>query len=381
MNISITPTSATSSGTLSAPATDACLVPTDRTQITRRFTEDGVYNREAPYFSKRFGYDIDDIPVIPNRYRIIGSVTCGWNRRQRIVLRLLGLQDVVNVESLPGGRDAKGWVLDPNGLGAIFGHTHLADFYAATDPDFIGRATSPTVIDEKTGKVVTNNYHTLTLDWETVWRPYWKPGAPDLYPKDLRPRIDLLNQQLFDDINNGTYKAIFPADKRTALIQLHVFKARLEDLDFRLESRRYLFGERLTDSDVRLFQTLEAYETMYRPGIVRRQESEDGVPHVWDYPTLWAYARDLFQTPGFIDDEELREFGFIPDDNGQYSSRLDAQEKQDMLAAGYFGGAPTVDRAERYQAWLEPANREGLSGDVNYSGPGTAGLEKLWRLA
>jgi putative glutathione S-transferase len=335
--------------------------------------DDGVFTRQRVYFTARFGYEIGDIPVIPNRYRIIGLTTCGWNRRQRIVIRLLGLQDAIAVESVEPEADEIGWVLKPGGLGERFGFAHLRDFYAATDADFVGKGTSPAVIDEQTGAVVTNNYHTLSLDLETVWKPYHKEGAPDLYPQELRSSIDLLNQQLFDDVNNGTYKILFARDDLAAQRAYDVFRTRLADYDYRLASRRYLFGSQLTDSDVRLFQTLEAYESSYRPGAARRLG--DDVLHVWDYPNLWAYARDLFQAPGFIDDEELYDFGFTPGDDGQYSPYVTG--KGDTKSP--FAGESAAGKPEFLQRWLEPASRDALAGDSRYSGPGTAGLEEFWK--
>lgn len=337
-----------------------------------RVTLDGTFDRQRVYFTKRFGYGIEDIPVIPNRYRIIGLIGCGWNRRLRIVRRLLGLEDVIAVESLIGS-DEDGWLLDPEGLGKRYGYTHLGDFYEATDPFYEGKGTSPAVIDERTGRVVTNNYHTLTLDLETVWQPYHGENALDLYPKHLRPSIDLLNQQLFDDVNNGTYKILFAQNDDAARIAYDVFRVRLEDLDFRLASRRYLFGATLTDSDVRLFQTLESYESSYRPGIAHRL-GETGVVHVWDYPHLWDYARDLFQTPGFIDDEEQYDFGFIPDANGDYSPRITKLREN----SGVFGGSTEAGTPTFLERWLAPVDRTGLTGDEHFSGPGTAGLEELW---
>lgn len=339
-------------------------------RIKDEITAEGDFRRQGNKISRRFGYGRGQIPVIPNRYRVIGLIGCGWNRRQRIVLRLTGLDQVVAIESVLGKTDA-GWILDPEGLGKKFGYTHLIDFYRATDPEFSGRATSPAVIDELTGKVVTNEYQTLTLDWETVWKSYHKQDAPDLYPDFLRPQIDLLNQQLFDDINNGTYKIIFSTRQEVAQAALDILEARFAEIDQRLENRRYLFGPYLTDSDVRLFQTLAAYEVTYRPREVKRVGHD--VKHLWDYPNLWSYARQLFQTPGFIDEEELHALGFLPFDDGSYA-----------YSFGYTTTKETTedngpaDRRAYYESWLEPADRSKLTGSWEYSGPGTGGMDALW---
>ena len=196
-----------------------------------------------------------------------GSVGCGWARRQLIVLRLLGLEEAFPFVLLYG-RDSQGWRISDSDGDVVqrFGTDRLNDFYRASDPDFVGRGTSPSVIDTVTGRVVTNNYHLLSADLETAWKPFHKVGAPDLYPEALRPEIDLLNQQLFDDVNNGTYKVIFAQSEGAARAAKRVFEARLADYDFRLASRRYLFDQ-ITDSDVRLFQTLSSFGAKLPPGI------------------------------------------------------------------------------------------------------------------
>ncbi|NMM95664.1 Glutathione S-transferase domain-containing protein [Bifidobacterium sp. DSM 109960] len=371
---------------LSAPASNACGVrahrwpkdpqgrerPVEETTVEQ--TPDGAFRRQRNAFTVRFGNKPGQAPVEAGRYHILGALGCGWNRRQRIVIRLLGLEKAF-VPEVIYGRDENGWKLTktPGSVAELFGYDRLNDFYRATDPNFQGRGTSPTVIDLETGKVVTNNYHILSNDLETAWAPFHKQGAPDLYPQELRQEIDLLNQQLFDDINNGTYKVNFANSIGAARAAYTIFKARLADYDFRLASRRYLFGPNFTDSDVRLFQTLESYEFGYRRGFLESLHAdEDEIVHVWDYPNLWAYARDLFQTPGFIDEPELFDLGYVPDENGNYS-------RDPFSEAGPTPQSVKDYRKSVYEKWLEPAGRENLSGSPLYSGPGVGGSYELWQ--
>ncbi|MDR2381476.1 MAG: hypothetical protein LBE08_09975 [Bifidobacteriaceae bacterium] len=331
-------------------------------------TPDGGFRRQRNYFPARFGWGDGQIPPEPGRYHLLGCPGCGWARRQRIVLRLLGIPDDAVPQEILDGRDQDGWVIDrvPGGVAERLGVDRLNALYRATDPAYQGRGTSPSVIDIETGRVVSNNYHTLSLDWETVWSPWHADGAPDLYPVALRQEIDLLNQQLFDDINNGTYKVIFATSQGAAQAAKNVFLARLADLDFRLASRRYLFGDAITDSDVRLFQTLSSFDRGYRPGLIAKVGA---APRVVDFPNLWAYARDLF-AQGFTDEVELRYLGLLPDASGEYRSGF--QGSTDDL--------PTP--AEHLELWREPAGREALVGGApQYSGPGSGGSYELWRFA
>ncbi|MFZ2624349.1 MAG: glutathione S-transferase C-terminal domain-containing protein [Propionibacterium sp.] len=330
-------------------------------------TPDGAFRRQRNWFTGHFGHGPGKVEPEPGRYLLLGSVGCGWNRRQLITLRLLGLTEAVPFVLLTG-RDDKGWRIarHDNDLTERFGTDLLNDFYRRTDPEFRGRGTSPTVLDSQTGTVVTNNYHPLSNEWETAWKQFQSPDAPDLYPEELRAEIDLLNQQIFDDVNNGTYKVLFATDPGAARVAKQVFEARLADFDFRLASRRYLFGDRLTDSDVRLFVTLSSYERGYRPGIAALF-GESGTAHLQDFPNLWAYARDLF-AQGFVDDRELYFLALLPGPSGEY-----------IGGSPFTEGSSLPDPVAALAAWREPAGREQLGGSALYSGPGAGGSSELWR--
>ncbi|HEY0188346.1 MAG TPA: glutathione S-transferase C-terminal domain-containing protein [Cellulomonas sp.] len=331
-------------------------------------TDDGAFRRQPNLFPTRFGDGPDQARPEPGRYRLLGSVSCGWARRQLITLRLLGLSEAVPFVLLYG-RDDDGWRISraDNDLAQRWGATRLNEFYERTRPGFTGRGTSPTVIDVETGTVVTNNYHLLSNDFETAWQPFHAPDAPDLYPVELRAEIDLLNQQIFDDVNNGTYRVLFATNPVAASTAIGVFHARLAEYDFRLASRRYLFGSSLTDSDIRLFVTLSSYERGYRPRIAEIL-GEENVRHLSDFPNLWAYARDLF-AQGLADEREQYFLGLVRGANGEY-----------VPEGGFTGSLPLPDPGEALAAWQEPSGREHLTGSPLASGPGTAGTAQLWHL-
>lgn len=336
-------------------------------EVVSEQTPDGGFRRQRNWFTAQFGDGEGQWPVEAGRYRLLGSVGCGWARRQLILIRLLGLEDALPFVLLYG-RDSQGWRISDSDGDVVqrFGTDRLNDFYHATDPSYTGRGTSPTVIDTVTGHVVTNNYHLLPADVETAWKPLHKAGAPDLYPSDLRPEIDVLNQQLFDDVNNGTYKVIFARSSGAAHAAKTIFEARLVDYDFRLASRRYLFGDRLTDSDVRLFQTLSSFERNYRPGFVDLFGQQESI-QISDFPHLWAYARDLFQH-GLADEREKYCLGLVPGPSGEYIDK-------DAIR-GNTSHLPSPE--ESLAAWNEPSGRENLTGSSLYTGPGGGGSYELW---
>lgn len=273
-------------------------------EIENEIDEKGAFVRQKNYFDKPFGAGEDKIPVEAGRYRLIWAKGCNWSNRASIVRELLGL-DAVSVNLV--GREKRevdyGWefVFDPENTDPVLGVQFLSELYFNGDPDYKGRATVPAVVDIKTKKVVNNDYHKLTNYFEVEFAPFHRPGAPDLYPEQLRKDIDELNVWLFHNINNGVYKAVFAQSIEAYNEAFNQFYKGMDELEKRLETNRFLFGDYVTDSDVRLFVTLARFDIFYYKnfGPVRNR--------VVDFKNLWAYAKDLYEIPAFKNNTYLRD--------------------------------------------------------------------------
>src|SRR4051812_7094536 len=182
----------------------------------------GEFVRQANRFTERISRDSasspgegpDDQgrwPVEPGRYRLVVSRACPWAHRSIIVRRLLGLEDAISLAVVDPIRDEKGWrfTLDEGGRDPVLGIEYLSEAYYATDPAYAGRVTVPAIVDVESGHVVTNDYPRITLDLSTEWREFHRPGAPDLYPQDLRAEIDEVMEPIYRNVNNGVYRAGF----------------------------------------------------------------------------------------------------------------------------------------------------------------------------
>jgi putative glutathione S-transferase len=266
------------------------------TQTGKETSRRGEFVRQANRFTDRITADgSSGWPAEPGRYRLVVSLACPWAHRSVIVRRLLGLEEAISLAVVDPIRDEKGWrfTLDEGGRDPVLGVEYLSQAYLATDPEFTGRVTVPTIVDVESGRVVTNDYPQITLDLSTEWRRHHRPDAPDLYPEALRAEIDEVIEPIFRNVNNGVYRAGFASTQEAYDEAFDALFAELDELSARLADRRYLLGDRLTEADVRLFTTLVRFDAVYH-GHFKCNRTK-----LTEMPVLWAYARDLFQTPGF----------------------------------------------------------------------------------
>ena len=257
----------------------------------------GAFVRQKYAFRHRITADgSSGYPAVAGRYHLYVSLACPWAHRAIIVRQLLGLEDVISMSVVDPVRDERGWAFTEgsgHGPDPICNFQFLSEAYLRTDPDFKGRYTVPCIWDRETGRIVSNNYPDITIDFETQFTAFHKPGAPDLYPEALRAEIDEVNAVVYDDVNNGVYKAGFATTQRAYERAVDVLFARLDWLEARLSTRRYLVGTQLTEADIRLFTTLARFDAVYVGHF------KCNIRRLVDYPCLWGYARDLFQRPGF----------------------------------------------------------------------------------
>ncbi|MEU8390932.1 glutathione S-transferase C-terminal domain-containing protein [Micromonospora sp. NPDC048842] len=277
-----------------------------RAQFSAETSGGGAFVRQPNRFTGRVTADStsppgggpdeqDRWPLEAGRYRLIWCRACPWAHRARIVRGLLGLDDAISLGTVDPIRDERGWAfaLDPDGFDPVLGVSFLSEAYLATDPDYTGRVTVPALVDALTGRVVTNDYPQLTLDFSTQWRSLHRAGAPDLYPEALRPEMDALMAEIHTDVNNGVYRCGFATSQQAYDEAFRALFARLDALSERLSGQRYLMGDAITEADVRLFTTLVRFDAAYH-GHFKCNRNK-----LTEMPVLWAYARDLFQTPGF----------------------------------------------------------------------------------
>ncbi len=260
--------------------------------------ESGAFEREPVALDERITADGSSRwPVEAGRYRLVVARACPWAHRSVIVRRLLGLEDAISLGIAGPLHDERSWRfhLDPGDRDPVLGIEYLGEAYRAADPDYDAGITVPAVVDVASGKVATNGFQQLTLDLSTQWTAHHRPGAPDLYPADRRAEIDEVIASFYEDVNNGVYKCGFASTQRAYERAFHALFSRLDALSEHLATRRYLVGDTITEADVRLWVTLVRFDAAYHGHFKCNRHK------LTEMPVLWAYVRDLFQTPGFGD--------------------------------------------------------------------------------
>ncbi len=262
-----------------------------------RPSADGGFQRALYPFRGRITADgSSGFPAEPGRYHLYVSWACPWAHRSAIVRALLGLEDVVSMSVVDPIRDGRGWAFREgpgHGPDPVNGFTLLREAYEATEPGYDGHVSVPLLWDTRTGRIVSNNFPDISLDLGTRFREWAQHPDVDLYPERLRPEIDELNERVYTDVNNGVYRCGFAPSQEAYDRAVVALFSRLDELEARLAGARYLFGERITEADVRLWVTLVRFDAVYVTHF------KANLRRLVDYPNLWAYARDLYAVPAF----------------------------------------------------------------------------------
>lgn len=232
------------------------------------------------------------------RYHLYVALICPWASRTLIGRKLKKLEDVISVSIVEPALSDEGWKIgdypgsDRDGLN---GFAYMHEAYTSADPHYTGRATVPVLWDKKTKTIVNNESADILRMLNSGFGDLADNGI-DLYPEDLRDAIDALNDHIYPRLNNGVYRTGFAT---TQLAYEEAFAdvfATLQELETRLASGGpFLFGDRLTETDVRLFVTLVRFDAAYY-GLFKCN-----LRRIADYRALQAYMMRVLNIPGVRD--------------------------------------------------------------------------------
>lgn len=191
----------------------------------------------------------------------------------------------------------QGWSFSPGKdviSDPIFNATYVHELYTAALSNFTGRVTVPILWDKQKQTIVSNESSEIIRMFNSAF-DHLGALPIDFSPPDLLVEIDELNDFIYPAINNGVYRAGFATSQdayKEAVIAL--FDA-LNVIEQRLETRRYLTGNSITEADWRLFTTLVRFDAVYVGHF------KCNIRRLVDYPNIWGYLRDLYQVPGIAE--------------------------------------------------------------------------------
>ena len=236
------------------------------------------------------------------RYHLYVSLACPWAHRTLIFRRLKGLDDHISVSVVHPDMLADGWTFRTDFEGAtgdtLYGLPFARDIYLKADPGCTTRVTVPILWDKQRETIVSNESSEIIRMFNSAFDAITANNA-DYWPEALREAIEPVNARIYDSLNNGVYKAGFATTQSAYDAAVAPLFETLDWLEERLSRSRYLMGERLTEADWRLFTTLVRFDSVYHLHFKCNRK------RIVDYPNLWAYTRDLYQTPGVAETVNL----------------------------------------------------------------------------
>lgn len=252
-------------------------------------TENGRFIRKPTEFHACLSREADaEFPAVAGRYHLYVADACPWAHRTLIVRRLKQLEDVISVSTVQPLMLENGWEFSEDYPDHIEGVGLLGDIYLKTKADYTGRITVP-VLWDKERKTIVNNESSEII--RMLNRELGGRADLDLYPEPLRAEIDEVNDEVYDNVNNGVYKAGFASTQGAYEEAVTSLFRVLDKLEQRLSAKNYLVGNTLTEADIRLFTTLIRFDAVYYGHF------KCNIQALREYPNLWRFTRRIYQMP------------------------------------------------------------------------------------
>ena len=245
-------------------------------------------------------------PAQADRYHLYISRACPWCHRATIMRALKGLGHIISITDMAPLMGEESWKVDQEVFDENTGvarDVYMYEVYLRADPHYTGPITVPVLWNKKTGRIVSTESADIMRMLNSAFADI-ADTATDYYPENLRPEIDRINAYVYENINNGVYRAGFAASQNAYDEAVEKLFTALDDVDHLLAQRRYLTGGQITEADWRLFATLIRFDPVY----VTHFKTDHR--RISDYAQLGPYLRELYQIPGIsetVDMEHIRQ--------------------------------------------------------------------------
>ena len=273
-------------------------------------TKDGQFIRPATHFRNWVTADGSAGPTgeagfkaEPGRYHLYVALSCPWAHRTIIFRKLKGLENLVSMSVVSPDMLQDGWTFntDEGSTGdTLNGTSKLSEIYVLAEPKYTGRVTVPVLWDKQKKTIVNNESSEIIRMLNTAFDAHTNVHT-DYYPQNLRTEIDKLNDLIYPNINNGVYRAGFATSQAAYEEAFRNLFDTLDEIEQILSNQRYLVGGAVTEADWRLFCTLIRFDAVYY------SHFKCNWRHIYEYPNLSNYVRDLYQVPGIAETVSLEQ--------------------------------------------------------------------------
>lgn len=239
----------------------------------------------------------------PGRYHLYVALACPWAHRTLIYRKLKGLENAISISVVSPDMMQDGWTFnkDEGSTGdTLNGKSKLSEIYVLADPKYTGRVSVPVLWDKQKKTIVNNESSEIIRMLNTAFDAHTNVHT-DYYPQALRGEIDRLNDLIYPNINNGVYRAGFATSQAAYEEAFRNLFDTLDELEQILSRQRYLTGDAITEADWRLFPTLIRFDAVYY------SHFKCNWRHIYEYPNLSNYVRDLYQVPGVAETVSLEQ--------------------------------------------------------------------------
>jgi glutathionyl-hydroquinone reductase len=253
----------------------------------------GAFDRTPATFRRQVTADgSSGFKAADGRYHLYLAYGCPWCHRVMIFLKLKKLEGAISTSYLHHATTPNGWAFrEPDPLtGAHFAF----GVYLRADSKFTGRCTVPILWDKKANTIVNNESSEIIRMLNREFGDF-TDDRTDYYPGDLAPQIDAINARVYETVNNGAYRCGFATKQGPYEQAVRALFDTLDWIEGMLKKQRYLLGDRLTEADWRLFPTLVRFDCAYYPLF------KCNLRHVYEYPAIWRYTRELYAVPGIAE--------------------------------------------------------------------------------
>ncbi|MEB3339648.1 glutathione S-transferase family protein [Okeania sp.] len=249
----------------------------------------GEYIRPTSLFRETVSTETENkYQPATKRYRLFVGMGCPWAHRTLVVRALKGLEDVISITIASPAGDKGIWIFEDEQEGC----RSLPELYNLAQSGYQGRATVPVLWDEQTKTIVNNESADIIVILNSEFNQFAKNPDIDLYPKELKAKIDEWNEKIYHTVNNGVYRCGFAQSQDAYEKACRELFTTLDEVDNTLSKSRYLCGELITLADVRFFTTLFRFDVVYY-GLFKCN-----LRRIKDYKYLSVYLRDFCQLPG-----------------------------------------------------------------------------------